>query len=168
MRKKALRGLLLAVTALLGAWGCRSEHEGGKVLTGKEEQLVREKLGGLSGNVELVSFTAEGNRGGYRVARMGDEIAVLQAKVVHQRRDFNMDADAARAYNIRGVPALVIKKAKDYRLRFYGYPGGYEFPVVIDTIARLDRGKPNLSASGTAALAALRVPVSIKIFVTPS
>jgi len=66
------------------------------------------------------------------------------------------------------VPAIVVEGARDYGIRFYGVPTGYEFSNLIDAIIVASTGEPALSDDTKASLAALAGDVDIKVFSTPT
>src|SRR5206468_9409310 len=66
------------------------------------------------------------------------------------------------------VPAIVVEGARDYGLRFYGVPLGYEFSNLIDSIIVASTGVPALSEDTLASLRALASDVDIKVFSTPT
>ena len=58
--------------------------------------------------------------------------------------------------------------ARDYGIRFLGFPGGYEFANLIDSIIVASSGEPGLTESTVASLDALAEDVTIKVFTTPT
>jgi alkyl hydroperoxide reductase subunit AhpF len=57
---------------------------------------------------------------------------------------------------------------KDYGIRLYGLPSGYEFGTLVDAILDVSRGDSGLTAETKEALAALPRPVHIQVFSTPT
>jgi glutaredoxin-like protein len=57
---------------------------------------------------------------------------------------------------------------KDYGIRFYGIPSGYEFSSIIEDIMMVAEGESGLSAETKAWAAALESPVHLQVFVTPT
>jgi alkyl hydroperoxide reductase subunit AhpF len=53
-------------------------------------------------------------------------------------------------------------------LRYHGLPWGYELSSVIGAIVEAGKGASTLSADSLAALATLRRPVEIEVYVTPT
>jgi len=57
---------------------------------------------------------------------------------------------------------------RDYGIRLYGLPAGYEFAVLIETILLASSGRSGLDPQVRAALAELRTPVLLQVFSTPT
>jgi glutaredoxin-like protein len=57
---------------------------------------------------------------------------------------------------------------KDYGIRYYGIPAGYEFSTLINDIMMVSRGESGLSAETKAYLAGLTQPLHLQVFVTPT
>ena len=79
-----------------------------------------------------------------------------------------IDRERAEAYGVDQVPATVVEGARDYGLRFYGVPSGYEFSNLIDSMIVASTGEPGLIRGHAASLAALAGDVEIKVFSTPT
>jgi hypothetical protein len=157
--------VLLAVLVLVV--GCGRKEAGGPVgLNQKEREFVRERLAGMRDNVELVSFTGEGCKTCDDTEALFDAIASVQPKVVRATHD--LEDPAAASLGVTLAPVVILKKGDLTRLRYFGTPSGYEFSPFVETIDRLSRGEVNVSAASVKALAALKAPVTMKIFVTPS
>ena len=62
----------------------------------------------------------------------------------------------------------MILGAKDYGIRFYGIPSGYEFNSLIEDITAVSREHHGLSEETVAKLDSLSEPVHIQVFVTPT
>ena len=58
--------------------------------------------------------------------------------------------------------------AKDYGVRFFGIPSGYEFTSLIEDIITVSEGDSGLSAAAREAIAQIAEPVHIQVFVTPT
>lgn len=169
MFKRLLAASLTLAGLLLSFAGCRpSREEMPPALTQKEKDLVRDTLSGMQQQVDLVSFSSPAVSGSGPAVYLYDEIAALQKKIVRESYTLEKDGEKARAYGVSMVPAAILKRGTITGLRFLGTPSGFEFPVFIETISRLSTGKPDVSAAGIAALSRLKVPIEIKIFVTPS
>ncbi|PYM05239.1 MAG: hypothetical protein DMD82_11830 [Candidatus Rokuibacteriota bacterium] len=79
-----------------------------------------------------------------------------------------IDRAKAETYGVDQVPAIAVEGARDYGIRFFGIPSGYEFTNLIDSIVVASTGEPDLSAETKTALAELPAPVHIRVFSTPT
>lgn len=77
-------------------------------------------------------------------------------------------AEQLRAFRIERTPVLVLTKGEFARIRYYGVPGGYELPSMLDAIVELSRSDAQLSPKARNALAAVKRRANIKVFVLPT
>ena len=68
------------------------------------------------------------------------ELGTLSPKIKTKVYDFVKNGDEDLKYNIKRIPAIAIIGNKDYGIRYYGMPTGYEFPVIVDDI--MSQGVP--------------------------
>lgn len=94
------------------------------------------------------------------------EIATLNDKIQAEVHDFVADAELAKQLGIDKVPAIVLLGQKDYGIRLYGLPYGYEFQTLLSSLAIVSQGKTDLSEETKAKLRLIIVPVHIQVFVT--
>ena len=74
-----------------------------------------------------------------------------------------------RELGIQRIPAVAVMGAeKDYGIRFYGLPTGYEFGTLVDAILDVSSGDSGLSPETRQALQTLTKPVHIQVFSTPT
>jgi alkyl hydroperoxide reductase subunit AhpF len=66
------------------------------------------------------------------------------------------------------VPSFELKGKNRGRVRYLGIPAGYEFTSLIEDIIDVSRGETKLSPATKAQLAALKHPVHIQVFFTPT
>ncbi|MGD2207154.1 MAG: thioredoxin family protein [Anaerolineae bacterium] len=102
-----------------------------------------------------------------------EEIAGLSDKVTAEIYNFVTDKAVAKVYSVDKIPAIAILrvedgKEKDYGIRFYGIPSGYEFTSIIEDIIDVSRGESGLQAKSKEAVAGIREPVHFQVFVTPT
>jgi hypothetical protein len=160
------------MAATLLSAGCRpaeraGESTGKPVLGEKEIAFATQKLATMRNGVELLSF-APGKIGTTEEEVFFDQLAAVQPKITRTSRSLEGDAAMARELGISGAPSVIIKRGDNTRLRYFGMPSGYEFAAFLEAVERLSADQPAITAKGAAALADLRVPVNIKVFVTPS
>jgi len=97
-----------------------------------------------------------------------EEIAALSDKITAEIYDFIADKDKAEEYGIDKIPAIAIIGEKDYGIRFYGIPSGYEFTSLFEDIIDVSRAESGLMEPTKKALAQLQEPMHIQVFVTPT
>jgi glutaredoxin-like protein len=76
------------------------------------------------------------------------------------------NSDKANEYGVDKVPALVIVGEKDYGVRFYGLPYGYEFQTLLEAVINVSHGKTDISEKTKEMLREVKSPVHIQVFVT--
>jgi len=96
------------------------------------------------------------------------ELAALSDKIAVEVHDFVVDQEAVQEFGIDKIPAIAIAGARDYGVRFYGIPSGYEFTSLIEDIVAVSKGDSHLTQASREALADLKGPVHIQVFVTPT
>lgn len=96
-----------------------------------------------------------------------EEVASLSEKIRLQIYDFDADAKAAEQYHIDKIPATVLVGDKDYGVRYFGIPSGYEFSTFIQSIIAVSKGTAGLSQETSRQLQKISQEVHIQVFVTP-
>ncbi|MEM3873878.1 MAG: thioredoxin family protein [Candidatus Bathyarchaeia archaeon] len=132
-----------------------------------KRHLQEELAGKLQNPVRLVGFTQEYECPYCAQTRsLIEELASLSDKLSVEVYDFVADADKVKAYGVDKVPAVAIVGEKDFGLRFYGLPYGYEFGTLVDGIIAVSRGKSDISEDVRERLKGVKAPVHIQVFVT--
>lgn len=135
---------------------------------------VRKALEGMAEPVKLVMFSQEAGalecEFCAETRALIEEIAALApaGKLSVEVHDFVTDKAAAEAYQVDKIPAIAIVGAKDYGIRLYGIPSGYEFSTLMDDIMAVSKGEHGLSAATQAAIAKITKPIHIQVYVTPT
>lgn len=131
---------------------------------------VRRRLGDLRDPVRLVVFSQALEAADLcaRNEQLVREVAALSDRLTVETLNLAIDRERAAAYGVDRVPAIVVEGARDYGLRFYGVPTGYEFATLIDAIVLASTGEAGLAAETRTALAGLAADVEIKVFSTPT
>jgi glutaredoxin-like protein len=96
------------------------------------------------------------------------EVAELSDKLSVEIYDFVKDAAIAESLGVDKVPAVAIVGKKDYGIRMFGIPSGYEFGSLIESIKLVSEGESGLSAETKRQVAKLTKPVKIQVFITPT
>lgn len=130
---------------------------------------IRRRLTVMTAPVRIVHFTQELNlEYGRETRQVLEELAALSDKLSLEVYDFLLDKEKVAEYGVDKVPATVVCNGKDYGIRYYGMPAGYEFSTVLDAILDVSRGDSGLGAESKARLAQLGQPVHLEVFVTPT
>jgi glutaredoxin-like protein len=95
-----------------------------------------------------------------------NELAALNDKIKVEIYDFLKDSEKAKEYGVDKVPAIVIMGEKDYGIRFYGLPYGYELQTLLEGIINVSRGRTDVLEETKKKLREIKTPVHIQVFVT--
>ena len=82
--------------------------------------------------------------------------------------NFLIDKEKVAEYAVDKVPATVIRNGKDYGIRFFGLPAGYEFAALLDAILAVSDGDSGLLPESREKLAQLTPPLHLQVFTTPT
>jgi glutaredoxin-like protein len=133
----------------------------------RKELLTNELKEKMENAVRIVMFTQEFEcRFCSDTRQLVQELATLSDKITVEIYDFMADAEKVKEYGIDKIPALAIIGKKDYGVRIYGIPYGYELQTLIEAVINVSKGKTNLSDNTKAILAEVKAPVHIQVFVT--
>jgi glutaredoxin-like protein len=133
----------------------------------KKELLKNDFKEKLVDPVKLVMFTQELEcRFCSDTRQLVQDLATLNDKITAEIHDFVADAAKAKEYGIDKIPAIAIIGKKDYGVRIYGVPYGYELQTLIEAIINVSRGKTDLSDNTKTILKEVKSPVHIQVFVT--
>lgn len=97
-----------------------------------------------------------------------EEVAALNAKIQLEIHDFLQEKDLAQKLGVDKIPAILVYGQKEYGLRFFGFPAGYEYGSLLKAIIQVSQGKTDLKESTREALSQVNQPVHIQVFVTPT
>jgi len=133
----------------------------------KKELLKTDFSTKLEDPVRIVMFTQEVEcRFCSDTRQLVQELATLNDKIKVEVYDFVANADKAKELGIDKIPALAIIGKKDYGVRIYGIPYGYELQTLISAVIGVSNGKTDLSDKTKTILADVKSPVHIQVFVT--
>jgi len=118
-------------------------------------------------SVKLVMFTQEIEcKFCAETRQLAQELSTLNDKITTEVYDFVTNADKAKEFKVEKIPALVIMGKKDYGVRIYGVPYGYELQTLINAVVNVSRGTTDLSDKTKTILADVKSSVHIQVFVT--
>ena len=133
----------------------------------KKELLKADFKEKLVDPVKIVMFSQEVECQYCSQTRMlVQELAPLNEKINVQILDFVKDAALAKDYGIDKIPAIAIIGKRDYGVRIYGIPYGYELQTLIEAIITVSKGVTDLSENTKSILKEVKSPVHIKVFVS--
>ena len=140
------------------------------ILTERDQAAVRTEFEKLAGPVKLVVFTTQLDASEYSIEteRLVREVAECSDQVTVEILNLHIDRERAEAYGVDRVPAIVVEGARDYGIRFFGIPMGYEFTNLIDSMIAASSGKPSLGVETLERLGSLKERVHIQVFATPT
>jgi len=96
------------------------------------------------------------------------ELSDISDKIELEIYDFITDEEMVKKYSIKRIPAIAILGDKDYGIRFYGIPSGYEFSSLIEDIVDVSKRTTRLSKELKERLAKIDKETNIQVFVTPT
>lgn len=96
------------------------------------------------------------------------ELAGLTDKISLRVHILDEAREEAERFGVERVPAIVLRGRDSVQLKFYGFPGGNEFPGLIETIVDLSRGSVPLPQDLQQKVRRLKEPAWIRVFVTPT
>jgi len=140
------------------------------MLSEKDKAYVRKTLDGMKDEVRLTLFSRDGGECKYCDEAEGllADIAAAVPRVKVEILSLKQDAVRAKELGIDKVPGIALLGKKDYNLRYFGLPSGYDFKPFVETIRAVGDDNPGVSRESAALLAKLTKPVQLTVFVTQS
>jgi glutaredoxin-like protein len=150
----------------------------------KDQELIRQKFAAeLLGPVKIDYFTERelsievpGRRPcAYckPVRELLQELAALSELISLRVHIFEEAAEERTKFGVERIPGIVLRGAQQAGgpralLKFYGMPGGTEFPAFLESIVDISRGEVLLSKESVKELNGVREDVLVRVFVTPT
>jgi glutaredoxin-like protein len=143
------------------------------LLKDKDREYLTEQFEVLPAPVKLIVFTQEFECHYCAETRqIAEELAALSDHIALEVHDFVADKEIAEHHGVDKIPATIVMRGgqqpKDYGIRYYGIPSGYEFSSLIEDIKRVATGESGLSSQTKEWVAGLEEPVHLQVFVTPT
>jgi glutaredoxin-like protein len=143
------------------------------LLREKDREHLIQEFAELEQPVALVVFTQEFECQYCKETRqIAEELAELSDRLSVQVYDFVADKELAEQYGVDKIPATVVTlggdEARDYGIRYYGIPSGYEFSSLVHDILMVSVGESGLSAATRNWISELTEPLHLQVFVTPT
>ena len=145
----------------------------------KDQELIRQKFAQeLTGPVKIDFFTERETElvipgrktcAYCKPAReMLQELASLSDLISLRVHIWEEADEERRKFGIERIPATVLRGRDRAVFKFYGLPGGTEFPSFLESLTDISRGETLLSPESVKALAKLKEKVTVRVFVTPT
>jgi glutaredoxin-like protein len=96
------------------------------------------------------------------------EVTALSPKITLELHELESETVLAESLKIDKLPAIIIKNEKDYGIRFFGVPAGYEFTAFMASLLLVSRGEIRLTTATKAFLDTLKQPVHIEVITSPT
>jgi glutaredoxin-like protein len=138
-------------------------------LSEKDSEQLTKILKPMASEVRIVMFTQEFECDYCKITReLLEELSGLADKISLEIHDFVKEADLAKSYGLDKIPATILLGDRDYGIRFYGVPAGYEFTTLVGDIINISRRDPGLPKDVLDEISKIDKPVHIKIFISPT
>jgi hypothetical protein len=139
------------------------------MLTEQQQQTIRSALSNLVDPVTLLYYTPD-------VASVTtlfeqtllEEIARGSDRIHLDVLAERWDAGREDEVGIARTPAIVVKGARDYGIRYYGSPDGYEVETFLAIICAVSEGRSGLTGASRSAVARLVAPLHLEVLVAPT
>lgn len=139
------------------------------LLRENDRAAIIEQFAALDQPVKIINFTQKFECDSCQETReLIEELAALSGKLSVEVHDFVENKDQVAQYNIDKIPATVLVGDKDYGIRFYGIPSGYEFATLLEDIVMVSKRDSGLAEDSRKKLAALTTPLHLQVFTTPT
>jgi alkyl hydroperoxide reductase subunit AhpF len=140
------------------------------LITEEVAAQLKEEFARLVNPVRLAVFSqALADPESEQVKRLVEELAALDSRLTAESYNLVLDKEKVAALGIQRSPAIAVMGAdKDYGIRMYGLPSGYEFGTLVEAILDVSSGDSGLSDPTRTALKEIPKPVHVQVFSTPT
>ncbi len=141
------------------------------LLSDNDKKQIKQMFeSGMKDDVEITFFTSTNSCDYCADTQMIlTEVASLDPRIKLQVKDFEKEREVAEKLHIDKVPGISVgKHDKDFGIRYYGIPSGYEFSTILEDIIHVSKGESDLNQRTLSQIANLKNPIAIKVFITPT
>ena len=139
------------------------------MLKKRDKKAIEKEFANLKDPVKLIYFTQEMECQFCEQTReLLEEVGELSDKLSVEIYDFVKDKEKALQYRIDKIPATIVEGKKDYGIRYFGVPSGYEFSTLLGSILEVSNEESGLSDKTKELVKAINTPIHIQVFVTPT
>jgi glutaredoxin-like protein len=97
-----------------------------------------------------------------------EELAALSDKISLSVRELSEAPEEAKKLGVDKVPGIVLRGPANRPLRFFGLPGGNEFPNFIEAFIETSKPRVKLGQETAKQLKKLKDSITITVYVTPT
>lgn len=140
------------------------------ILKEKDKRFLQSKFEReLGGEARIIVFTKK-DRCEYcePLKELVNEVSGLSEKIKAEFYDVDEDREKAERWEIDKAPAVILFGEREYRVRFFGIPSGYEFTAFIEDIVDVSKGTTRLGPKTREEIKKVDKPLHIQVFVTPT
>ena len=135
----------------------------------KDQIEIQKRFNLMQQPVKIINFSQEIECTYCRETRqLMEEVAALSDKISLEVHNYVINKEQADKYHVDKIPATIIMGEKDYGIRFYGIPSGYEFSTLLDDIVMVSKGDSGLSDDSKKILSEISESLHLQVFVTPT
>jgi glutaredoxin-like protein len=132
---------------------------------------LKNQLSVLTKKVKLLFFTQELECQYCRETKqILTELSEVSDNLVLEIKNFVNDKSDTEKYGVDKIPATVLldENDKDYGIKFYGIPSGYEFASLLEDIKMLGTGNSGLTPELESEIKNIDADIHMQVFVTPT
>ncbi len=96
------------------------------------------------------------------------ELSALSDLISLRVHQFEDNPEEKATFGVERVPGIVLRGPGPGFFKYYGMPGGTEFPAFVESLVDLSRWETLLMPDSVKALSELKTDVSVRVFVTPT
>ena len=140
------------------------------LISEEDKKFIKEKFEKeMEGNVRIIYFTEHFKCQFCKETReILETLKELTDKIELEIYEFEKDKEMVAKYNIDKIPATLIHGKKEYKMRYFGIPSGYEFSALLEDIVNASKGTSHLKEEVKEELRKIDTDVHIQVFVTPT
>ncbi|MCS7204844.1 MAG: thioredoxin family protein [Leptospiraceae bacterium] len=141
-----------------------------RLLNHEAQEETRKILSEMRDDVKMILFVSDdGCMYCEDTKQLISEVAELSPKLQFEVYNFDFSREKAEYYQVDKVPALILENKRDYGIRFYGIPSGYEFGTLLQDLIYVSNLKTDLSPKTLDFIRNhIKQPIHIQVFVTPT
>lgn len=139
------------------------------IIQERDRAEITRILAALEHPVKLINFTQTFECETCQETRqLLEELVSLSDKLSLEVFNFTLDKEEVEQYGIDKIPATVVLGEKDYGIRLYGIPLGFEFSSLLEDVVMVSKRDSGLDKATRQQLAALQTPIHLQVLVTPT